>query len=55
LDDSLNPPLTLISAPAGFGKSTLVNQSVYANQAAAEFADRNGSIDHAAWLSLDEE
>jgi LuxR family maltose regulon positive regulatory protein len=46
LNESLKYPLTLISAPAGFGKTTLVStwaQSLPATQA------------QVAWLSLDEE
>ena len=46
LDESLKYPLTLISAPAGFGKTTLLStwaQFLPATQA------------HVAWLSLDEE
>ncbi len=46
LDESLKYPLTLISAPAGFGKTTLLStwtQSLPATQA------------QVAWLSLDEE
>jgi LuxR family maltose regulon positive regulatory protein len=46
LDESLQYPLTLISAPAGFGKTTLLStwaQSLPATQA------------QVAWLSLDEE
>jgi len=44
LDTGLNVKLTLISAPAGFGKSTLLSHWV--KQAAART--------HIAWLSLDE-
>jgi len=44
--------LTLISAPAGFGKTTLVSEWVEDIQAAAE---KNGKIPYwTAWLSLDE-
>jgi ATP/maltotriose-dependent transcriptional regulator MalT len=46
LDESLKYPLTLISAPAGFGKTTLLStwtQALPATQA------------QVAWLSLDEE
>ena len=49
LEDSLSLPFTLISAPAGFGKSTLVSQWIHASQAVSD------QIDHIAWLSLDEE
>ena len=42
LNGGLNRKLTLVSAPAGFGKSTLVGEWV------------NGSRRLAAWLSLDE-
>ncbi len=49
LDDSLGLPLTLVSAPAGFGNSTLVGQWVQTSQAVPAL------ISHTAWLSLDEE
>lgn len=60
LDESLHFPLTLISAPAGFGKSTLVNQWVYTRWAVHEQAEeqlepRNGPFNHIAWFSIDEE
>ncbi len=70
LDESLGVPLTLISAPAGFGKSTLVNQWVYSSQAVSEQADgrqvstrqesarqgsRSGPSYHTAWFSIDED
>ena len=42
LKTGLSRPLTLISAPAGFGKTTLVAHLVELNE-----------ITHAAWLSLD--
>jgi LuxR family maltose regulon positive regulatory protein len=47
LNAGLNRKLTLISAPAGFGKTTLVAEWVH-NLSEAEAADR------IAWLSLDE-
>ncbi len=43
LSDSLNRKLTLISAPAGFGKTTLISEWVEKNDKAV------------AWLSLDED
>lgn len=47
LDNSLRVPLTLISAPAGYGKTTLVSQWL-------EHVTRGGSdAPHTAWLSLD--
>jgi LuxR family maltose regulon positive regulatory protein len=46
LDESLKSPLTLISAPAGFGKTTLL--STWAHSLPATQA-------RVAWLSLDEE
>ena len=42
LNEGLDHRLTLISAPAGFGKSTLISEWVA------------GSERHAAWLSLEE-
>lgn len=49
LDDGLGLPLTLVSAPAGFGKSTLVSQWVHISQAVP------GLVDHTVWFSIDEE
>jgi LuxR family maltose regulon positive regulatory protein len=46
LDESLKSPLTLVSAPAGFGKTTLL--STWAKSLSATQAQ-------VAWLSLDEE
>lgn len=47
LDNSLRVPLTLISAPAGYGKTTLVSQWL-------ERIKRSGNgAPHTAWLSLD--
>jgi LuxR family maltose regulon positive regulatory protein len=43
LDDALNRPLTLIAAPAGFGKTTLVR----------DWIETRGDGRRAAWLSLD--
>jgi LuxR family maltose regulon positive regulatory protein len=48
LDNSLTLPLTLVSAPAGFGKSTLVSQWINTSQLISD------PIKHIAWLSLDE-
>jgi ATP/maltotriose-dependent transcriptional regulator MalT len=45
LDAALNRPFTLISAPAGFGKTTLITSWISA------LADRS----RVAWLALDEE
>lgn len=67
LNEGLHRKLTLISAPAGFGKTTLVSEWV-ARMRNAEFGLRNSSsdqnksafriphsaIDAVAWLSLDE-
>ncbi len=49
LDACLGYPLTLVSAPAGFGKSTVVSQWVHTSTVIPELAE------HTAWLSLDEE
>src|SRR5512136_2818744 len=43
---ALTHPLTLISAPAGFGKTTLISEWH------ASLADRNHPL---AWLSLDDD
>src|SRR6266536_1825694 len=45
LDEGLSRPLILVSAPAGFGKSTLV---------AAWVQSRPAGSPHVAWVSLDE-
>jgi LuxR family transcriptional regulator, maltose regulon positive regulatory protein len=47
LDESLHSKLALISAPAGFGKTTLVSEWAHALSAATPPV-------HVAWLSLDE-
>ena len=55
------PPLTLIAAPAGFGKTTLVSEWIHDLQAkgdgAVTFNNPKSTIDSppVAWLSLDEE
>ena len=48
LDGCLDVPLTLISAPAGFGKTTLVSQWL------EQVKQRGKTAPHTAWLSLDE-
>ena len=50
LNDGLHGKLTLISAPAGFGKTTLVSDWV----AASKGGNSLGAARPAAWLSLDE-
>ncbi len=47
LDTALEHPLTLLSAPAGFGKTTLVNQWLIARRA-------TGPLIPSGWVSLDE-
>ena len=55
LDGGLSAKVTLISAPAGFGKSTIVSSWLNQISAASQSAQsRNGSR-HTSWLSLDEE
>jgi LuxR family transcriptional regulator, maltose regulon positive regulatory protein len=51
LDQSLDHPLTLVVAPAGYGKTTLVG--TWLNRQAASPVD-NPTFLPAAWLSLDE-
>jgi LuxR family maltose regulon positive regulatory protein len=46
LDESLKRPLTLVSAPAGFGKTTLLSAWVQSLKARTPLV---------AWVSLDEE
>jgi len=48
LDGALDSPLTVVSAPAGYGKTTLVSSWVEQRKALA------GSRFSSAWLSLDE-
>jgi hypothetical protein len=47
LNEGLNRKLTLISAPAGFGKTTLLSEWLATSRASAR-------LGLAAWLSLDE-
>jgi ATP/maltotriose-dependent transcriptional regulator MalT len=58
LSAGLGRKLTLVSAPAGFGKSTLVGEWVQELQAAPPTTDDGGERPHdscrVAWLSLDE-
>ena len=59
LNDGLHraPGLTLISAPAGFGKTTLVSDWLHQNNKDGEMKDESGETIHparVAWLSLDE-
>lgn len=52
LNDGLNRKLTLISAPAGFGKTTLV--SSWVDSLRRNTADEDQKENKLAWLSLDE-
>jgi LuxR family maltose regulon positive regulatory protein len=66
LNDALsaNRQLTLISAPAGFGKTTLVSEWIHQKEEGGRRSDESGSItppsalalhpSKVAWLSLDE-
>ncbi len=47
LNASLEHPLSLVSAPAGFGKSTLLSQWIHLHFETAQLAT------HTAWISLD--
>ena len=51
LNAGLDHKLTLISAPAGFGKTTLVSEWV--EELRTDAADGNGTVARIAWLSLD--
>ncbi len=53
LDDARNVPLTLLSAPAGFGKTLVAAEWADARVPAAGESDQPPAF-HAAWLSLDE-
>ena len=52
LNDGLQRKLTLISAPAGFGKTTLVSEWVYNLRMSASKEDL--IVNRIAWLSLDD-
>lgn len=52
LCEGLNGKLTLISAPAGFGKTTVVSE--WLHRLHAEAAENNQTANNIAWLSLDE-
>jgi LuxR family maltose regulon positive regulatory protein len=57
LDETLDRKLTLVSAPAGFGKTTLVSQWVHQNYKGEEIKNKQARTIHpsnVAWLSLDE-
>lgn len=54
---SMRRTLTLISAPAGFGKTTLVSEWIHQKEEGRRGRDESGNLPHpfkAAWLSLDE-
>jgi LuxR family maltose regulon positive regulatory protein len=53
LDAGLSRKLTLVSAPAGFGKTTLLSEWVYCRGGAIPPSQKSEII--SAWLSLDEE
>ncbi len=48
LEQAMECPLTLVSAPAGFGKTTLLSAWVQS------FLQDNSEAPHVAWVSLDE-
>jgi LuxR family maltose regulon positive regulatory protein len=52
LNEGLYRKLSLISAPAGFGKTTLVTE--WAGNLRLDGGEENGIVDRIAWLSLDE-
>jgi LuxR family maltose regulon positive regulatory protein len=52
LNDGLNRRLTLVSAPAGFGKTTLVTE--WLDNLWVDTKEENQIEDRIAWLSLDE-
>ena len=56
LDETLERKLTLVSAPAGFGKTTLVSQWVHQNYKGGGIKNKQDRTLHSsnvAWLSLD--
>lgn len=53
LYDGLNAKVTLISAPAGFGKSTLISSWLDQIEASSTDPDRGASL-RVSWLSLEE-
>ena len=52
LDEALRVPLTLLSAPAGFGKTLVVAE--WAEARAGRAGDADNPVVHIAWLSLDQ-
>jgi len=54
LDEGLKRKLTLVSAPAGFGKSTLVSEWIHRRGGGFPPAGATTAPLQAAWLSLDE-
>jgi len=53
LNDGLSRKLTLVSAPAGFGKTTLVSEWV--NTLELDTASESSGVNRIAWLSLDKD
>jgi len=58
LNEGLHRKLTLVSAPAGFGKTTLLSEWVHPHpvdfRSLRDFGSRQGEGQPIAWLSLDE-
>ncbi|WP_420645388.1 LuxR C-terminal-related transcriptional regulator [Candidatus Leptofilum sp.] len=55
LNSGLHRKLTLVSAPAGFGKTTLVTEWLQQLQATANTGEAIPNVNQTAWFSLDEE
>jgi len=53
LNEGLSRKLTLVSAPAGFGKTTLVSEWV--NKLELDTANASSGVNRIAWLSLDKD
>jgi LuxR family maltose regulon positive regulatory protein len=55
LDEGLSYPLMLVSAPPGFGKTTLVSEWVRRRTAGREGPQATPPVIQAVWLALTEE
>ena len=54
LNAGLNGKLTVVSAPAGFGKTTLLSEWIHQMEQGGKTEDESFHLSSVAWLSLDE-